>query len=309
MTREIVVQVENLDCHYGDFKAVSDVSFEAARGECYALLGTNGAGKTTTLETVQGFRRPTRGNLRVFGANPSRKPHTVRQRAGVVLQSGGHFGEITVRQTVELFASLSSRSDDVDAVIARVGLDHRTKAVVQTLSGGERRRLDLALAMWGRPELIVLDEPTTGLDPESRKTLWHIISDLKSGGTTVLLTTHYLEEAERLADHVGIMHEGRLAIDGTLDEVLASRPARMTAEIMQAPDDWFPSPPPGVSITFGEKSGTRTVTVEADDQQASLHWLLQDAHRVDAQLGMIRANPASLEDIFHQISQSSGATQ
>ncbi|WP_149361086.1 ABC transporter ATP-binding protein [Lolliginicoccus suaedae] len=301
MSNELVVEVDSLECRYGDFLAVRGVSFGAVRGECFALLGTNGAGKTTTLETVQGFRQRSGGSVRVFGRDPREQPDVVRRGTGVVLQQGGHFGEISVRETVNLHAGLSSRRDDAARVLERVDLAHKTSTAVQSLSGGERRRLDLALAMWGSPELIILDEPTTGLDPESRKRMWQVIGDLKAAGSTVLLTTHYLEEAEQLADRVGIVHEGVLAVEGTLEEVLASRPARVVAEVVSAPPGWWPRPPAGVSITVGDQRGKPTVVVEAADQQRSMLWLLQQADEAGVELGLIRANPASLDEVFHQI--------
>lgn len=300
---DVIVDARGLCFDYGDFRAVDEVDLQLRRGEIHALLGTNGAGKTTTLELLQGYRHRSDGDLHVLGVDPAASPEVLRGRTGVMLQEAGLFVEISPRATVELWQSLSSRVDEVDRVLEVVDLTHRADLPIQALSGGERRRLDLALAIWGSPELIVLDEPTTGLDPASRQTLWQTVRDLQADGTSILLTTHYLEEVESLADRVAIMDAGRVAIAGSLDEVLRSRPARVTADIDPSTQPgWLGFPPPGVEVAcrpVQRPDGPRSaLTVTSDDHQRALLWLLRAAEESGVSLGRLRASPASLEEVF-----------
>jgi ABC-2 type transport system ATP-binding protein len=289
-----VIEVSGLRYAYDSFTAVDGIDFTVAAGEVFALLGTNGAGKTTTLEIIEGFRRPAAGSVRVFGRDPFTARTELASHVGVMLQESGFVGEMTVAETVGLWSVISGRTDDPTAVLARLDLTHRADVAVEQLSGGERRRLDVALAIWGRPRLVVLDEPSTGLDPESRQRVWALIEDLAASGTTVLLTTHYLEEAEALADHVAIMNAGRIGVTGTLDEVLASRPARITATLPVV----FPSLP--------TLSGTTTVasgalTVETAELQDDLTTLLRWAADHGVRLDQLNATQASLQEVFLEL--------
>jgi ABC-2 type transport system ATP-binding protein len=288
------IEVSGLRYAYGSFTAVDGVDFTVAEGEVFALLGTNGAGKTTTLEIIEGFRRPAGGAVRVLGKDPFRARTELAPAMGVMLQESGFVGEMTVTETVALWGRVCGRADDQAAVLDRLDLAHRAGVAVDQLSGGERRRLDVALAVWGRPRLVVLDEPSTGLDPESRQRVWTLIEDLAAGGTTVLLTTHYLEEAEALADHVAIMHTGRIRVAGTLESVLASRPARISAVV---PLD-FPVLP-RFSGTTTVASGVLTVdtTELQDDLLALLRWAEEHGVRLD----QLDASPASLQDVFLEL--------
>ncbi|MER7127430.1 ABC transporter ATP-binding protein [Streptosporangium saharense] len=243
---ENVIEVGGLRQRYGDFEAVRGVSFTVARGEVFALLGTNGAGKTTTMEVLEGFTPATQGTVRVLGLDPVRQRRGLRPRIGIMLQEGGFLGDLTVAETVELWKGLSEDAGRpvtlsgtevpgrlsltgwtkgingaTMGALELVGLENKARTRVKQLSGGQKRRLDLALAVLSAPELLFLDEPTTGMDPEARRTTWRVIEDLRERGTTVLLTTHYLEEAERLAGRLAIMHEGRIHTYGTVDEVVA----------------------------------------------------------------------------------------
>lgn len=301
-----VIEVQDLRFSYGDHLAVHGVTLRVERGEIYALLGTNGAGKTTTLELIQGFRQADSGVIRVLGADPRAELGMIRRRTGAMLQEAGFFPELTVLATMRLWSDLSSRRDDVDTVIDRVGLAHKRDTRVQSLSGGERRRLDLATTIWGDPDLIILDEPTTGLDPASRRTLWSLVRELRDAGTTVVLTTHQLEEAENLADRVAIMHQGRVAVAGTLDEVLATEPARVTFDVLpRLGVSWLIPPPEGVSIEHREvrrPHGTRfEVQVTGTAPVRDLRWVLDTSHHAGVQLERLRANPASLEEVFHRV--------
>ena len=203
-----VITVRDLRRRYGGtggrgFEAVRGVTFSVRRGELFALLGTNGAGKTSTMEVLEGLAPPTRGTVRVLGCDPCRDRARVRRRMGIVLQEGGFPPDLTVAETGRMWAGTLSAPRPVPEALDLVGLGHRAGVAVRSLSGGERRRLDLAMAILGRPEVLFLDEPTTGLDPESRRRTWRLIRELLGAGTTVVLTTHYLEEAEELADRAG----------------------------------------------------------------------------------------------------------
>jgi ABC-2 type transport system ATP-binding protein len=197
---------------------VASVDLEVRRGEVFALLGPNGAGKTTTVEILEGYRRRDAGDVRVLGVDPGGPAKAVsawRTRIGIVLQGTGEFDELTVAEVVHHFAGFYPDADDPDTVIGRVGLADKATARTHTLSGGQKRRLDVALGIIGRPELLFLDEPTTGFDPEARREFWQLIRDLAAAGTTIVLTTHYLEEAEALADRVAVIARGRLIALGT----------------------------------------------------------------------------------------------
>ncbi|MFI7078077.1 ABC transporter ATP-binding protein [Micromonospora sp. NPDC049903] len=227
MSDDVAIHVRGLRKAYGDNVAVADLDLDVHRGEVFALLGPNGAGKTTTVEILEGYRQRDAGEVRVLDTDPSfahgsrsggsrtpgRSGHSVRDwrgRVGIVLQGTGEFDELTVAEVVHHFAGFYPDGDDPDKVIARVGLTAKATARTHTLSGGQKRRLDVALGIIGRPELLFLDEPTTGFDPEARREFWELIRDLSAAGTTIVLTTHYLDEAEALADRVGVIAGGRL---------------------------------------------------------------------------------------------------
>jgi len=208
-----VIEVQGLHKSYADTKAVDGVDLTIAEGEIFALLGPNGAGKTTTVEILEGFRKADSGNISVLGFDPSQRgvqSRIWRNRIGIVLQSTADAGDLTVIETLSHFAKYYSAPRDVDEVINSVGLNEKRGALIRTLSGGQRRRLDVGLGIIGSPELLFLDEPTTGFDPEARRAFWSLIESLRKGGTTILLTTHYLDEAEALADRVAVITRGKI---------------------------------------------------------------------------------------------------
>jgi ABC-2 type transport system ATP-binding protein len=214
MGQQSAVTVRGLVRRYGDLTAVDGIDLDIHAGEVFALLGPNGAGKTTTVEILEGFRRRDAGEVRVLGEDPQRAGRTWRARLGIVLQSTTESAELTVGELVGHFARYYPDPRDPDEVIAAVGLAEKRGARSSALSGGQRRRLDVALGIVGRPELLFLDEPTTGFDPEARRAFWDLVRDLRGDGTSILLTTHYLDEAEALADRVGVINGGRLvAVD------------------------------------------------------------------------------------------------
>ncbi|MFB7892584.1 ABC transporter ATP-binding protein [Microbacterium sp. NPDC056044] len=208
------VRVRNLRKTYGDRAVVDGVSFEIERGETFALLGPNGAGKSTTVEILEGYRRRTGGDVEVLGVDPATGGLDLKARLGIVLQSTGQSGMVTVREQLRQFAGFYPDPRDVDEVIAAVGLESQAKTRISKLSGGQQRRVDVALGIIGRPELLFLDEPTTGFDPHARREFWELIRRLQAEGTTIVLTTHYLDEAAQLADRVAVIAAGRLQAIG-----------------------------------------------------------------------------------------------
>ncbi|MGY1811511.1 ABC transporter ATP-binding protein [Blastococcus sp. SYSU D00820] len=286
------VEVVDLERRYGGFAAVRGISFEVAPGEVFALLGVNGAGKTSALEVVEGLARPAAGTVRVFGRDPVAERAAVRPGLGVLLQSSGLPGDLTVAETVRTWAGTLTAPQPVDEALAQVGLTDRADVRVRSLSGGERRRLDLTLALLGRPRVLVLDEPTTGLDPESRRTVWQLVRRRVREGAAVVLTTHHLEEAEELADRIAVMRAGRIVLSGTAGEIAATQPATIRFEL--APD--APELPviPGAQLV---SSGSR-VELRTRALQPVLTRLLVWADREGAVLTGLQARSATLEQAF-----------
>ena len=303
------VDVRGLRCRYGDFEAVRGIDLHVQRGEILALLGTNGAGKTTTLSTLLGERAADGGELTVLGHDPHRDRRRIGPQLGVVFQDAGLPDSLTPRESVTLWRRLQgdarSAVGDPDVLLDRVGLLPRRDAEVGSLSGGERRRLELALAISGDPALVVLDEPTTGMDPSSRRTTWELIRTLRDAGASVLLTTHYLEEAEALADRIDVMHHGRVARTGTLAELVATHPSTIEASLRQtshAHDVLRDAAVQGEARVLPATADGRTrITVATADLQADLYRLLAAADHGGVALDDLRATPASLDAVFHAI--------
>ncbi|MFF3406894.1 ABC transporter ATP-binding protein [Streptomyces sp. NPDC002742] len=305
-----VIEVTDLRRVYGgdgrDFEAVRGITFSVRRGELFALLGTNGAGKTSTVELIEGLAPPAGGRVRVLGHDPYTDRAAVRPRIGVMLQEGGFPSELTVAETARMWAACTSGARPPEQALDRVGLAHRRDVRVKQLSGGEKRRLDLALALLGGPEVLFLDEPTTGLDVEGRRSTWELVRELRDGGTTVLLTTHYLEEAEVLADRLAILHEGRVAALGTPAEVTASQPSHISFEL---PDGYFPGdlpPLPELGVSSHETAG-RTIRLRTEELQRTATALLVWADRARVELRGLDVRPASLEEAFLRIAREAAA--
>ena len=218
------ISVQGLRKAYGRLEALAGVDFEIEAGEVFGLLGPNGAGKTTTVEILEGYRKRDAGDVLVLGHDPERAGRDFRERIGVVLQQAQLWANVTVREAHSIFAGYYARPRNVDEVIELVGLAEKRDARVKTLSGGQRRRLDLGVALVGDPDLVFLDEPTTGFDPAARRAAWEMIRSLRSLGKTVLLTTHYLDEAEQLADRVAVLRSGRIVRVGTPRELTSGGP-------------------------------------------------------------------------------------
>lgn len=278
-----------------DAIAVDSISFHVQEGEVYGLLGTNGAGKTSTLEVLEGLANATGGTVRIFDKDPKKDRQTLRPHMGIMLQQGGLPQELTVKETMEMWSGTCSTPRPYAEVLSEVELEHRLNNKVGSLSGGEQRRLDLACALLNDPHLIFLDEPTTGLDPESRRNTWRLLRHLKSRGVTMVLTTHYLEEAEELCDRIAIMHRGRIEVEGTLSELVSTVPSSIvfdaTSRTPQLPQL------PGTSI---EVDGNH-VHIRTDQLQAHTFEVLRWANEGGVELKNFAARPASLETLFLRI--------
>jgi ABC-2 type transport system ATP-binding protein len=276
------VEVRALRKSYGSFRAVRGIDLDIAEGEVFALLGPNGAGKTTTVEILEGYRRRDDGTVAVLGEDPQRAGAAWRERIGVVLQSSELYPNFTVAETVALFAGYYERARDIDEVVALVGLEDKARARVKTLSGGQKRRLDLAVALAGDPELVFLDEPTTGFDPAARRAAWDMIRSLRSLGKTILLTTHYIEEAQQLADRVAVLREGSIVASGTPGELTARTP---TTEIRFRRD--------------GEE-----VVVTTETPTHELHELTGRALAAGVELEALEVRRPTLEEIYLSLTEA-----
>jgi ABC-2 type transport system ATP-binding protein len=286
------IEVVGLERRYGDFHAVRGISFEVHAGEVFALLGVNGAGKTSALEVLEGLAAPSGGSVRILGHDPRHERAAVRRHLGVLLQHSGLPGDLAVRETVQTWARTLTDPRPVGEALQQVDLSGRADVRVRSLSGGERRRLDLALALLGRPRVVVLDEPTTGLDPESRRAVWRIVRNLVDGGAAVVLTTHHLEEAEELADRIAILRAGVVVVAGTPGEISASQPARIRFTV---PDGAPPLPRlPGARVEHLAPQ----VQLSTFALQPTLAQLLAWAGEHGLELTGLQARAASLEQAF-----------
>ena len=298
--------VYGLVVRYGDLTAVDDVSFAAERGEILALLGPNGAGKTTTVETLEGYRRPSAGRVEVLGHDPVTDRSAVSSAMGVMLQRGGVYPALNPRQAVRLFASYYREPADPDALIEKVGLDAVASTPVRRLSGGESQRLALALALVGRPSVAMLDEPTAGVDPQGRLVIRQVIAELRDSGTCVLLTTHDLEEAERLADRVVIVSGGRVVAEGSPAELMrgGGETIRFGAVGGLAVDEMAAAL--GVGVTEERPGEYR---VEAAPTPAAVAAVTAWLAERDLPLADLRAGRHTLEDVFLRLTMESSAKE
>lgn len=307
MTDQVIDVTDLRRVYGGGFEAVRGVSFSVGRGELFALLGTNGAGKTSTVELLEGLAAPAGGRVRVLGHDPYAERGAVRHRIGVMLQEGGFPSELTVAETVRMWAACTSGARPAAEALEIVGLGKRAGVRVKMLSGGEKRRLDLATALIGQPEVLFLDEPTTGLDAEGRRETWELVRALRDNGTTVLLTTHYLEEAESLADRLAIMHEGRIAAEGTIADVVAAQPSQVSFAL---PAGYFVGdlPPLGeLGVSEHEIDGGR-IRLRTHELQRTATGLLVWARDANVELGRLDVRAASLEEAFLRIAREAEGT-
>ncbi|MEV4354292.1 ABC transporter ATP-binding protein [Nonomuraea sp. NPDC049625] len=284
------IEVTGLRKSHQGFEAVKGISFEVAQGQIFALLGRNGAGKTTTVEVLAGFQRADGGTVRVLDLDPYTDRAAVRQRTGIMLQEAGFFPDLTVAQTVDTWRDFTAAPRPRDEALELAGLAGRRGTKVRQLSGGEKRRLDLALALLGRPDVLFLDEPTTGMDPEARRNTWTVVRDLARQGTTILLTTHYLEEAQRLATAMAILDAGEIVASGDMAETLAARSGRVAFRL---PADVDPADLPLPVTMEGE-----TAVCRADDPDVAAQTLLTWAAGRGLRLSGLEVRAATLEDLF-----------
>ena len=295
---QMVIQVDKLSKSYGDLRAVDNLSFDVGKGEIFGFLGPNGAGKTTTLTILEGLRRPDQGRVTVLGMDVTRETREIKRRIGVQLQSTSLLLDLTVFEQVRLFARLYGcrpGRGEILALLGEVGLTDKSSALPEQLSDGQQQRLALALALINRPELIFLDEPTTGLDPQSRRALWQLIRNLRDGGRTVVLTTHYMEEAEALCDRVGIIDSGKLvALDtpGALINRLAGLSSITTSAYMPLAD--LRSLP---YVTNVHRDGAR-LHFQTGDVATTLRTILDLAEQHQLQLHDLHIKQPNLEDVF-----------
>jgi ABC-2 type transport system ATP-binding protein len=290
------IVVEGLRKHYGDFEAVRGISFTVPRGVVFGLLGPNGAGKTTTVEILEGHRRRSAGTVSVLGEDPEHGGRRLRERLGIVLQSAGFDAELTVDETVRLYGSFYPHARSAHEVVTLVGMDEKRRARVRTLSGGQRRRLDLALALVGNPELIFLDEPTTGFDPNARRRAWDTIDRLRALGTTIVLTSHYLDEVQRLADHVVVLSGGQIVGEGTPSSLGGRDIAEAEILFRLAPPLHWSDLPRAVRRVAERRDGE--VVIHTDAPTHVLHLLTAWADAEHVELEALRVVRPSLEDVY-----------
>ena len=279
------VAVNDLRKSYNELQALRGISFEIARGEIFGLLGPNGAGKTTTVEILEGYRERDGGSVTVLGEDPSTAGLAWRERIGVVLQSSSFYDSLTVAENLALFAGYYSQPRPIGEVVELVGLEEKRDTLVRSLSGGQRRRLDLGLALVGDPEIVFLDEPTTGFDPEARRRAWQTIASLRELGKTILLTTHYLEEAERLSDRVAVLRDGEIVALGPPSELTSTLPA--------------------TEIRY--RRNAQEVVMHTEEPTKLLHELTSEALAAGRELEGLQVRRASLEDVYLSLTKEAEA--
>jgi len=294
---DAAIHVQQLIKRYAALTAVDDISFEVQRGEVFGLLGPNGAGKTTTVECIEGLRAPDGGEIRVLGLDARHDLKPIKERIGIQLQTTGLYPKLTVREVIELFGSFYAKRLPTNTLIEMTGLQERETARTKDLSGGQKQRLSVALALVNDPDLIFLDEPTTGLDPQARRNLWDVIEGLQAKGKTVLLTTHYMEEAEQLCNHIAVMDHGKI--------IAMDTPAALVRENFseQAIEFESPQPPPiemlqAIAGVSRAQIQEKKITVFSTDVPATMAGLLAQSQQGVLHFDNLVVRRATLEDVF-----------
>jgi ABC-2 type transport system ATP-binding protein len=295
---DTVIRVTDLHKHYGETRAVDGVSFEVRRGEVFGLLGPNGAGKTTTVEILEGLRQPDSGEVSVLGIDVGKNSDALKERIGVALQTAALYPRLTVTEVLELFASFYERSPHAPRELVRLlDLDEKRNTRTQNLSGGQRQRLAVALSLVNDPELVFLDEPTTGMDPAARRSLWDIVTGLKDAGKTILLTTHYLEEAEILCDRLAIMDHGKILEAGTVTQLVDGRFKERAVRFdrVERLDDARLSAMPGVTSV---KHDDDAIVLYTRDVPGTIGAVLDSTEALGVEVANLAVKRATLEDVF-----------
>lgn len=300
---DAAIVVENFTKSYGSNRVVDELQFTVQRGEIFALLGPNGAGKTTTIETLEGYRKPDNGRVRVLGLDPIRESQALKPEIGVMLQQDGLYPGLTAREVLHLFAGYYKQPQNIDRLLERVGLNAANKTRCRRLSGGQKRRLALAIALIGNPILVFLDEPTSGMDPQARLATWEIIRELKQNGATILLTTHLMDEAERLADRIAIIDHGRLVALDSPSGLTGAQNSTVVRFVAPAGLDCTQlSKLQSASKAEEIRPGSYLIeTDEAATLIAALTTWLRDHH---VTLSELRVGHGSLEDLFLRLTGS-----
>ncbi len=292
----LAIVVDGLRKSFGDREVVSGIGFEVVAGECFGFLGHNGAGKTVTTEILEGYLSRDSGHVSILGEDPARPSRQWRERIGVVLQEMELMPTLTVAETVSMFADLYAEPREVSEVLDLVGMSRMGSARIAGLSGGERRRVDVALGLVGNPELLFLDEPTTGFDPASRRKAWRMIDDLRELGVTILLTTHYMDEAEALADRLLILKQGQVVATGTYDELVRAHGAGTTISFRLPPELDVDTVRTATGGDYRLDAGRASLATP--DPQRELYRLTAWADEAAATLAEIEVTRTSLEDVF-----------
>ena len=296
----LVIQVRDLTKHYGDLKAVDGISFGVERGEVFGILGPNGAGKTTTLECIEGLIEPTSGTTGVLGIDTQREPQQVKERIGVQLQASAYFDYLTLKEILDLFGMFYNRRVEPLKLLEQVNLADRANTTVNKLSGGQQQRFTIAATLVNDPEVVFLDEPTTGLDPQARRSLWEFVQEINEAGRTVVLTTHYMEEAEFLCDRIAIMDRGKIVALDTPVNLVRSLPVpyqiRLGAECLDSLDEMRRLA--GVQDAIGEDSAVRLLS---SDASITVPALMEWAASSGVKLTHLEVVPSNLEDVFLSI--------
>ena len=297
-SRTAVIDVSNLYKAYGAIKAVDGISFDVKQGEVFGMLGPNGAGKTTTVEIIEGLRSPDSGSVTVLGIDALKDVREVKERIGVQLQTPAFFPKLNVQELVEYFGSLYQKAVPTSEIIELVALGESRKVLFQNLSGGQQQRLSVALAFVNDPDIIFLDEPTTGLDPQARRTLWEVIESYRKAGKTILLTTHYMEEAERLCDRIAIMDHGHIIATGSPQQIIKEHFQESAIQFRMT--DY-----PGREAMAGLRGVTDVIEGEGEDIilyttgiPVTISALLELAAARSAELSDLSVRQATLEDVF-----------
>ena len=294
----IYIEVKDLVKKYGDVTAVNGISLKIKKGEVFAFLGPNGAGKTTTVEMIETIRTPTSGTIKLMGLDVSKRIQDIKNIIGVLPQEFSSLDLLKVRETLEFYAELYEKRGNLDKLMADVGVKDHANKLYKTLSGGLKRRVGIAVALVNDPEIIFLDEPTTGLDPLGRREVWTVISDLKKAGKTIFLTTHYMEEAEELADQVAIIHKGKIIAEGTVDELITKYGHGLMATFSGVAKD-FENIVKGLGYkTEPCKEGNVIITVKGKDELVKA---LAEIDKAGADFKEINVRRANLEEVFLQL--------